>query len=100
MLVLSPSEKSQGMSEGRVTSAWPHVLETASLMLQLAWVRGSTKLVLRSSQVLGNDPDKAVVWLAANEETVKVQVNEGDDHVEFGKETVDLCNALCNSLRK
>lgn len=88
------------MSKVPVTSAWPHVLEIATLMLHLAWARGSIKLVLRSSQVLGDDPDKAIVRLAANEETVKVQIDEGDDYVEFGKHTVDLCNALCNSLRK
>ncbi len=77
------------------------MLEIATLILHLAWVRGSIRerLVLRSSQVLGDDPHKAVVRLAANEETVQVQVNEGDDYVKFGKDTVDLCNAIRNSLR-
>ena len=65
-----------------------------------AAVSMSEKMVLRSSQVLGDDSDEAVVWLAADEETVKVQINEGNDHVKLGKHTVDLCNALCNSLRK
>ena len=59
-----------------------------------------SKLSLRASKMLRDDPDEAVVRLAADEEAVQVGLNEDDHHVELGENTVDLCDALCNGLHK
>ena len=50
--------------------------------------------------MLRDDPDEAVVRLPADEEAVQVSVDEYHHHIELGKYTVDLCDALCNGLRK
>ena len=45
-----------------------------------AWRR----LALRASQMLRNDPDEAVVRLAADEEAVEVGVDKDNHHIELG----------------
>ena len=49
--------------------------------------------------MLRNDPDEAVVRLAADVKAVQVGVDEDHHHVELGEHTVNPRDALCDGLQ-